>query len=287
MHLNLWNIITSATAQVRSLTEGSLSIVKPEKNDPNAALTMISVVPPDLLGSLRGKLKEHLAQLEAQLQAHLSESETYQVLLPLVIHCDEQVLRRLPIREQPSWPLLQRERFQIDDGGDVFYQLIDERLQKSDTAPLVFEVLYFCLSDGFLGRFASDPTKIVAYKARLAARIPMPRMPAQNRRGRRRSERRAGSPAALDESSAQSTPASTRGRGSGQNSTVSGTRDGSVGSTGARGASARPAAAGSAGPGPGAGPYPPAPPAHPLWLYGATLLLILVTPFVVVFLSNL
>lgn len=281
MHLNLWNIITSATAQVRSLTEGSLSIVKPEKNDPNAALTMISVVPPDLLGSLRGKLKEHLAQLEAQLQAHLSESETYQVLLPLVIHCDEQVLRRLPIREQPSWPLLQRERFQIDDGGDVFYQLIDERLQKSDTAPLVFEVLYFCLSDGFLGRFASDPTKIVAYKARLAARIPMPRMPAQNKRGRRRGERRAGNPAALDESSAQGmpTPAPPRGRGSGQSAAISGTRDGNPG---ARGHAGRPAAA-AANP----GTYPPAPPAHPLWLYGATLLLILVTPFVVVFLSNL
>lgn len=277
MHLNLWNIITSATAQVRSLTEGSLSIVKPEKNDPNAALTMISVVPPDLLGSLRGKLKEHLAQLEAQLQAHLSESETYQVLLPLVIHCDEQVLRRLPIREQPSWPLLQRERFQIDDGGDVFYQLIDERLQKSDTAPLVFEVLYFCLSDGFLGRFASDPTKIVAYKARLAARIPMPRMPAQNKRGRRRSERRAGSPAALDESPTQGT--SSRGRGSGPNSTVAGTKDGSGA---ARGQASRPAA------GTGSqGPYPPAPPAHPLWLYGATLLVIVLTPFVVVFLSNL
>lgn len=275
MQLSLWNIITSATAQVRSLTEGSLSIVRPEKDVKNAGLTMIQMAGPDLLEQLRGKLKEHLAQLEAQLASHLTEAETYQVLLPLVIHCDEQVLRRLPIKDQPSWPLLQRERFQIDDGGDVFYQLIDERMQKSDTTVLVFEVLYFCLSDGFLGRFASDPTKIAAYKARLAARIPMPRMPQLSRRAHRKKQRSLR--ASSDGSDGQAQAASATSH-SARASTATG--------AGAKsGAALGGASAGAAAARPGTSAYVPA--LHPAVLYVGTLLLIVLLPLVIVFLSNL
>ena len=78
---------------------------------------------------------------------------------------------------------LQSERYGINDGGDVFTAFADDRFANAETPPLVFEVLYFCLSDGFIGRYANDAAKIAGYKSKLAARIPMPRTSDRTPRG--------------------------------------------------------------------------------------------------------
>ena len=66
----------------------------------------------------------------------------------------------------------------INDGGDVFFDFINERLRTSDTPDMVFEVLYFCLSDGFLGKFSSDIGKLDQYKSQLLEKIHLPELPA-------------------------------------------------------------------------------------------------------------
>src|SRR5580658_9238632 len=98
----------------------------------------------DPLRALQMALRNQFGPLRTRLAARLTEQEAYQTLFPLVLHCDERVLSRLSKDEQSTWPLLQRELFQIDHGGEIFFDFADEQLRKKDTAPLIFEALYFC-----------------------------------------------------------------------------------------------------------------------------------------------
>ncbi len=182
MQLPLWNVIVSANAQVHRLIDQTLPVAQPNQSQSFQGTAPAT----SALEELRTALRECLAELETRLVSQVSDLEVHQVLLPLIIHTDEIVLRRLPAKEQTRWPLLQRERFEIDDGGDVFYRFADERLQHADTPVLVFEVLYFCLADGFVGRYSGVADKIAAYKTRLAAKIPMPELTASRRRHRPR-----------------------------------------------------------------------------------------------------
>ena len=123
------------------------------------------------IAALRIQIRERLTWLRAQLGEDLSAREAFHILFPLVIHIDELTAVALGPRAS-DWRSLQMEFFDIDDGGEHFFQKADELLGKDDTHPLVFEVYYFCLDDGFVGRFGASPSKLDDYKARLAARIP-------------------------------------------------------------------------------------------------------------------
>lgn len=180
MELKLWHTIVSSCGQVRTLLDRALPDAAEAQARSNDATIVVSQ-PVAVLKTLRDDIRARLDELRADLAKVLSEREVYQVLFPLTIHYDELVLRRLSPTEQTAWPLLQSERYGINDGGDVFYSFADDRFANAETPPLVFEVLYFCLSDGFIGRYANDAAKIAGYKAKLAARIPMPKTPAQKK----------------------------------------------------------------------------------------------------------
>ena len=183
MELKLWHTIVSSCGQVRVLLDRALPDAAEAQARSNDATIVVSQ-PIAVLKTLRDDIRTRLDELRADLAKVLNEREVYQVLFPLTIHYDELVLRRLSPTEQTAWPLLQSERYGINDGGDVFYSFADDRFANAETPPLVFEVLYFCLSDGFIGRYANDAAKIAGYKAKLAARIPMPKTPAQKKAGK-------------------------------------------------------------------------------------------------------
>lgn len=183
MQLSTWHHIVSAATHVRSQAEGT--IIGDQAPNQDSVRTVVMAMTQSSLETLRREINGSIDKLQATLNTELTENEVHQILLPLVIHCDELVLRRLPPKDRPTWRLLQSERYKIDHGGDVFYQLIEERLLKADTPVLTFEVLYFCLRDGFVGRFEADPSKIATYMARLAARIPMPALPTPKKRRKR------------------------------------------------------------------------------------------------------
>lgn len=123
------------------------------------------------LVELRERVRKRLVWLKGQLAEALSEHEVHQVLFPIVIHFDELV--RLVSREAATrWEPLQSELYDVENGGELFYEQLEERLRRTDTAPIVLEVFYFCLRDGFQGVHQGDPKKIAEYEARLAERIP-------------------------------------------------------------------------------------------------------------------
>ena len=125
--------------------------------------------PAELVG-LRARIRERLSWLRGRLADGLSARETYHVLFALVIHVDEMTGLALGPASRDYRPL-QQELFEIDDGGERFFAVLDELFRKEETLPLVYEVFYFCLKDGFVGRYGGRPSKLEEYRQELERRI--------------------------------------------------------------------------------------------------------------------
>lgn len=128
-------------------------------------------ISPELLARLREDLLCRIENLEEKLSKELSEGDVGQMIFPLVLLCDEMVMVRLAKEQHTLWHLLQTELFRINYGGDVFYDFADEQLDKANTSVEVFEVLYYCLQSGFVGRFGFDSSKVQRYRNLLSERI--------------------------------------------------------------------------------------------------------------------
>jgi type IV/VI secretion system ImpK/VasF family protein len=119
---------------------------------------------------VRKEARTQLDQLRVSLSALLTERECYLALFPIVIHFDEMVQSDYLSGNQ-DWPLLQKELYQIDDGGDLFFETLDDLLLKPDTLPIIYEVYYLCLRNGFQGRHIGDTIKIREYLKKLESKI--------------------------------------------------------------------------------------------------------------------
>jgi type IV/VI secretion system ImpK/VasF family protein len=122
------------------------------------------------LVELRSRLRKRLSWLKSRLAEALSEHDVYYTLFPVVVYTDELVNAIAPTAVA-RWEPLQSELYDLSNGGEVFYSVLEERLRQEETHPIVFEVFYFCLSDGFTGAYLADPRKIDEMKARLSERI--------------------------------------------------------------------------------------------------------------------
>lgn len=182
MKLSLWRLVISLRDDIGRILERSLMANAPGLSE---RTTVLSLVDPALLGQLRGELRNRLDTLKDALSKELTENEAYLVMFPLVLLCDEMVMGRVPKQQHTEWRLLQHELFQINFGGDVFYDFVDERLAKPDTPATVFEVLFFCLSAGFVGKFGAEGGKVQRYKSLLAERIPGAQTHSKKKRRRR------------------------------------------------------------------------------------------------------
>ncbi len=186
MKLSLWNMIIALRLEISRLLERTLAVDSTRLGE--RAVTLL--LDPVTLSKLNTELRNKLDTLRDNLNRELTENETYLVMFPLVLLCDEMVMTRLSKDQQTAWPLLQSELFQINYGGDVFYDFVDERLEKPDTPPIVFEVLYFCLAAGFVGKFGESGGKVQRYRTLLSEQIGASEGSIKERRKRRRTERR-------------------------------------------------------------------------------------------------
>lgn len=121
---------------------------------------------------VRADIRTQLDFLRVKLAESLMERECYLVLFPLVIYFDELVQSRY-LYDGKSWPPLQVELFQIDDGGDLFFTMLDDILAKPQTLPFIFEIYYLCLNHGFKGRYSGNPVKLNEYLKKLRDKIPV------------------------------------------------------------------------------------------------------------------
>lgn len=182
MKLNHWNMIIALRLEISRLLERTLAVESTRFGERSTTL----LVDPTILAKLNAELRTKLDALRDHLNRELTENETYLVMFPLVLLCDEMVMCRLSKAQQTSWSLLQSELFQINYGGDVFYDFVDERLDKPDTPPIVFEVLYFCLAAGFVGKFGESGGKVQRYRTLLSEQLAASTAPLAERKRRRR-----------------------------------------------------------------------------------------------------
>lgn len=112
---------------------------------------------------LRTELRHQLDFLKIALAGMHSERDTYMILFPIVAQIDEIIQNNILRTINAGWPLLQKELFQIENAGEVFYEILEDILNKPQTPTAVYEVYYFCLRYGFRGRYESNPAKIVDY----------------------------------------------------------------------------------------------------------------------------
>ncbi len=120
---------------------------------------------------VRETVRKQLDLLRIDLAEYLTDQESYYVLFAIVIYIDENIQVNVLDKAELSWPLLQKELFDIDDGGNLFYDTLDHILKKPEVSLFVFEVYYFCLKHGFLGRYIDDPVKIADYKKVLEQKV--------------------------------------------------------------------------------------------------------------------
>jgi type IV/VI secretion system ImpK/VasF family protein len=121
----------------------------------------------------RAEIRTQLDFLRVKLAETLAERDCYLVLFPIVAYFDEYVQTRYLDENQLSWPPLQKELFQIDDAGELFYETVDDLLRKPQTIPFIYEVYYFCLNQGFQGKYVDNPVKISEYMKKLRGKIPV------------------------------------------------------------------------------------------------------------------
>ncbi len=119
----------------------------------------------------RKEIRKQFENLRIKLLEYLSEQESYQVLFPLVIYLDEIVRAEFLKEKQLEWPLLQKELYDVDNGGELFYDNLNSILRKPQTSEFIFEVNYFCLKHGFQGKYVGNPVKIKEYLDKLKKKI--------------------------------------------------------------------------------------------------------------------
>ena len=125
----------------------------------------------ETLAALRSRIMDAFEELRSGMLGNLAPREVNQFLLPLVLLTDEKVLTRIRPTDRASWPLLQHELYSVENGGDLFYELIDEQLSPTSSGTNIGEILLFCLSDGFRGRHGDAPARLQTYRTKLAAKL--------------------------------------------------------------------------------------------------------------------
>lgn len=166
MNQELWQMIASVNKLLSPL------------RSPN---TPSSVAMIDLM-QLRSKVRDQLVDLRLAITQQYSERDAYYVLFPLIAHCDE-IIKKIEFGDsQQEWPPLQQEFYQVDDAGDLFYEILDNILSKPEILGLVYEVYYFCLNDGFCGRYSGNSGMASSYLEKLRKHIdlqPLASVPAE------------------------------------------------------------------------------------------------------------
>ncbi len=155
MNYDLWKMIGAFNSALSPLREAHAQ----------SKTAMIDLV------ELRSQLRSQLDKLRAVITDQYSERDAYFVIFPLTAHCDEIVKILILDIQHLEWPPLQQELYQVEDAGDLFYELLDNALTKPETLPLVYEVYYFCLQDGFCGRYSGNPNRVSEYLVKLQKQI--------------------------------------------------------------------------------------------------------------------
>ncbi len=126
--------------------------------------------------AVRADIRGQLKKLRSTIWGELSGTEVYEALFPITIHCDE-LIRTAAGAQAHRWEPLQSEMFDIEDGGEQFFSRLRALLDSEEPEHLfVYEAYYYCLSDGFGGRWRGDERHLNEYRSMVLEEL-APRRP--------------------------------------------------------------------------------------------------------------
>jgi hypothetical protein len=144
---------------------------------------------PNLI-ELRTELCEILQKCKDNISEQLDETKTQFVVSILAIDCDENVLTKqinkiqitqgslekisrtnAELKLTANWHKLQQPFAKCNNGGERFYENIDLFLEKTSVYRFLIELSYFCLAQGFHGKYLANQDAIDVYKARCLAKL--------------------------------------------------------------------------------------------------------------------
>jgi len=121
------------------------------------------------------QLQRYLLALIHQLQTKLEQNKKAEfataVSLPVTLYLDEWLMKQYFQNRPNQWALLQTELFQVEHGGTLFYQLLDQHLNQSNPSKFILEVYYFLLKSGFCGVHFNAPKVREEYLIKIEKRL--------------------------------------------------------------------------------------------------------------------
>jgi type IV/VI secretion system ImpK/VasF family protein len=124
------------------------------------------------LDEFRTEIRQVLTECRELLSNEFSERTVYRLLFGFTVFFDEAVLAG-GRGNTTGWRSLQRELYDTDEGGTLFYEALDEVLAEENIS-LVYEAFYFCLKLGFRGKLAGQEKRVEAYKDALISHFDLP-----------------------------------------------------------------------------------------------------------------
>ncbi len=129
-------------------------------------------ISPEILLTTRNSMVLRLNQLRNNLKQSLDEHSVYLIFFGLVSLLDEEMHAILSSNDHETWSSMQKHFFNLTNAGEVFFENLDEALENPKFPSIVFEMFYFILKKGFLGKYEKSPNRIAKYIEFLAEKIP-------------------------------------------------------------------------------------------------------------------
>ncbi|WP_133470991.1 DotU family type IV/VI secretion system protein [Paraglaciecola marina] len=126
------------------------------------------------------ELETIFSACQTAISQHLDEAELTYVVEALIFQCDETILTQklvtktcesqhaetlnhLPFLPCSKWVTLQKHLLDCRTGGERFFENLEQILATENKYPFALEVYYFCLKQGFVGRYNQQSEPITEY----------------------------------------------------------------------------------------------------------------------------
>jgi type VI protein secretion system component VasF len=109
----------------------------------------------DVIIEFRGNLRQMINSIEEICEEKYGTKTTYYILFPIVVYCDE-IISRIFAENNISWPKMQKEIYNIEDGGEKIYELIDQLIEQPTFPEIVYQTNYIILKTDFKGKLIDE-----------------------------------------------------------------------------------------------------------------------------------
>ncbi|MCP3966196.1 MAG: DotU family type IV/VI secretion system protein [Lentisphaerae bacterium] len=106
----------------------------------------------------RSNLRARINVLSEMCDKELGVKTNYFILFPIIVFCDE-IISIFFAENNVNWPKMQKEIYDIQDGGEKYYELLEQTLEQPTFPELVYQLNYLILQYGFKGQLVDSNIK--------------------------------------------------------------------------------------------------------------------------------